>query len=192
MKEIASSIRPLFSLLNSPLEHRRSQGGRKGHAPPKFLEVVVIFCFGRRCFKQNSVIRLKSNICPPKVYSLATPLHLILLINNYSPHVRQARNMWRVVTWKQVRASCNHRKNMKAKPSRLIPWNCRKPRAFICTSLKKLETQLQFSSSNIHHFALEKQILRLQIRFKKDYSSSLKSTGKMWEQTGTRWFLEGC
>ena len=34
-------------------------------APPKFLEITVIFCFERRFSKQNSVIRLKSNILPP-------------------------------------------------------------------------------------------------------------------------------
>jgi len=33
--------------------------------PPKFLENIVILCFERRFSKQNSVIRLKSNILPP-------------------------------------------------------------------------------------------------------------------------------
>jgi len=37
-------------------------GGQRGHAPPKFLENIVIFCFERRFSKQNSVVRLKSNI----------------------------------------------------------------------------------------------------------------------------------
>jgi len=48
------------------LRHRRSQGGQRSHALPKFLENVVILCF-ERCFsKQNSVIRLKSSTFPPK------------------------------------------------------------------------------------------------------------------------------
>ena len=34
--------------------------------PPQFLENIVILCFERRVSKQNSVIRLKSNILPPK------------------------------------------------------------------------------------------------------------------------------
>jgi len=33
--------------------------------PKKFLENIVILCFERRFSKQNSVIRLKSKICPP-------------------------------------------------------------------------------------------------------------------------------
>jgi len=47
-------------------DHRRSQGGAKeAMAPPKCLENIVILCFVRRFSKQNSVIRLKSNILPP-------------------------------------------------------------------------------------------------------------------------------
>jgi len=47
--------------------HRRSQGDQRGHAPPTFLENIVILCIERRFSKQNSVIRLKSNILtPPK------------------------------------------------------------------------------------------------------------------------------
>jgi len=48
--------------------------------PPRFLENIVILCFKRRFSKQNSVIRLKSNIlalpnfCPPQIFGLATPL----------------------------------------------------------------------------------------------------------------------
>jgi len=42
--------------------HRRSQGCQRGHASPKFLENIVIVCFERRFSKQNSVIRLNSNI----------------------------------------------------------------------------------------------------------------------------------
>jgi len=47
-------------------EHKRSQGGRNGSCSPKFLENIVILSFERRFSKQNSVIRLKSNIVPPK------------------------------------------------------------------------------------------------------------------------------
>jgi len=40
--------------------------GAKGAMPPlKFLENIVILCFERRFAKQNSVIRLKSNILAP-------------------------------------------------------------------------------------------------------------------------------
>ena len=47
--------------------HRRSQGGQRNHGPHKFLEDIVILCFERRFSKQNSVIRLRSNIlAPPK------------------------------------------------------------------------------------------------------------------------------
>ena len=47
---------------------RRSQGGPKGPCTPKFLENIVILCFERRFSKQNSVIRLKSNILPPQFF----------------------------------------------------------------------------------------------------------------------------
>ena len=40
-------------------------GGVKGAMPPKFLENIVILCFERRFSKQNSVIRLKSDILHP-------------------------------------------------------------------------------------------------------------------------------
>jgi len=39
--------------------------GEKGPGLPKFLENIVILCFESRFSKQNSVIRLKSNILPP-------------------------------------------------------------------------------------------------------------------------------
>ena len=43
--------------------HRRRQWGPKGPCPPPiFLEHIVILCFERRFSKQNSVVRLKSNI----------------------------------------------------------------------------------------------------------------------------------
>ena len=45
--------------------HRRSQGSR-GTMPPTFLENIVILCFESRFSKQNSVIRLKSNILAPQ------------------------------------------------------------------------------------------------------------------------------
>jgi len=60
--------------------HRHSRGGQRDHAPPKFFENIVILCFEKRFSKQNSVIRLKSNIlspqnfCPPEISGLATPL----------------------------------------------------------------------------------------------------------------------
>jgi len=47
--------------------------GQRGHAPQTFLENIVILCFERRFSKQNSVIRLKSNILAPLSFGLATP-----------------------------------------------------------------------------------------------------------------------
>jgi len=47
---------------------------------PKYLENIVILCFERRLSKQNSVIRVKSNILalpnflPPQIFVQATPL----------------------------------------------------------------------------------------------------------------------
>jgi len=42
--------------------HRLSQGDKGAMALPKFLENIIILCFERRFSKQNSVIRLQSNI----------------------------------------------------------------------------------------------------------------------------------
>jgi len=48
--------------------HRRSQGGsQRGHSP-QILENIVILCFEKHFSKQNSVIRLKSSILPPKIF----------------------------------------------------------------------------------------------------------------------------
>ena len=55
-------------------DHRNSQGAKGALAPLKFLENIVILCFERRFSKQNSVIRLKSNISPPPISGLAMPL----------------------------------------------------------------------------------------------------------------------
>jgi len=50
--------------------HRCSQGDQRAHSP-QVLEHIVILCFERRFSKQNSVIRLKTNILPsPKFPSL--------------------------------------------------------------------------------------------------------------------------
>jgi len=44
--------------------------GGKGTMPPQFLENIAILCFKRRFFKQNSVIRLKSNnLTSPKFFA---------------------------------------------------------------------------------------------------------------------------
>jgi len=54
-----------------------ARGGIEGPCPQKkFLENIVILCFEGRFSKQNSVIRLKSNILTPKIFGLATPLQL--------------------------------------------------------------------------------------------------------------------
>jgi len=57
-----------------------SQGGQRGHALLKFLENTVILCFERRFFKQNSVIRLKSDSLAPKKF-LGWLRHCLLLYN---------------------------------------------------------------------------------------------------------------
>jgi len=51
--------------------HRRRQGVAKGAMPSaKFSENIVILCFETRFSKQNSVIRLKSNILrPPEFFA---------------------------------------------------------------------------------------------------------------------------
>jgi len=56
--------------------------GGKGAMPPKFLEKIVILCFERRFSKQNSVIRLKSNILPSQIFGLATPLIMLPMFLN--------------------------------------------------------------------------------------------------------------
>jgi len=68
-----------------------ARGETRGHAPPKFLENIVILCFERRFSKQNSVIRLKSNIFPPpKIFGLATPLDTGI----HSPGMALPRTLW--------------------------------------------------------------------------------------------------
>jgi len=42
-----------------------ARGVSEAMPPTKFLENIVILCFERRFFKQNSVIRLKSSILAP-------------------------------------------------------------------------------------------------------------------------------
>jgi len=71
-------------------DYRRSQGGAKEPCPPKFLENIVILCFERRFSKQNSVIRIKSNILAPKkcfgspqIFGLAVPLIMINFIKSF-------------------------------------------------------------------------------------------------------------
>jgi len=44
-----------------------ARGGKRAMLPQKYIENIVISCIERRLSKQNSVIRLKSNIlAPPK------------------------------------------------------------------------------------------------------------------------------
>jgi len=76
-----SNVQVIFTRL-----HRRRQRGRKGPYLPKFLENIVILCFERRFSKQNSVIRLKSNISPPpKIFGLATPLPDWTFFSSWQP-----------------------------------------------------------------------------------------------------------
>ena len=61
----------LSNPISKPIRHRRSQGGLEGHAPlpPNFWNIVILY-FERRCPKQNTVFRLKSNILgPQKIFS---------------------------------------------------------------------------------------------------------------------------
>jgi len=58
-----------LSLLCDCVGHRRIQEGQRGYAPPKFLENIDILCIERRFSKQNSVIRLKSNILASKFFA---------------------------------------------------------------------------------------------------------------------------
>jgi len=57
-----------------------ARGAKEAMIPPKVLENIVILCFERRFSKQNSVIRLKSNILgpenfwPSQIFGLTTPL----------------------------------------------------------------------------------------------------------------------
>jgi len=46
--------------------------------PSKFSAHIVILCFEKRYPKQNSVIRLKSNILTPQIFGLATLLSLCM------------------------------------------------------------------------------------------------------------------
>jgi len=48
--------------------------------PSKFLQNIFILPFERRVSKQNSVIRLKSNILPLQISGLATPLDDLLVM----------------------------------------------------------------------------------------------------------------
>jgi len=56
-----------------------------GSRPPKFLAYPVILCFEKRCPKQNTAARIKSNILahtnllPPQNFWLATPLPNLIL-----------------------------------------------------------------------------------------------------------------
>ena len=61
-----------------------ARGAKGDMLSPKFLENIVILCFERRFSKQNSVIRLKSNILDPpifwpsQIFGLATPLFRVI------------------------------------------------------------------------------------------------------------------
>jgi len=57
----------LFETLRKVLHIGVARGGQRSHGPPPdFLEHKVILCFERRFSKQDSVIRLKSNILVPQ------------------------------------------------------------------------------------------------------------------------------
>ena len=52
----------------------RGRAKEPSMSPSKFLENIVILGFERRFYKQNSVIRLKSNTLVPQISGPATPL----------------------------------------------------------------------------------------------------------------------
>ena len=49
---------------------------------PKFLVYLVVFCFAKRCPKQNTVARFKSKNLSPQNFVLATPLVAVDLFHN--------------------------------------------------------------------------------------------------------------
>jgi len=80
--------------MHGPRRIHVAREGPKGPCPPKlkkysimFWEAFFILCFERRFFKQNSVIRLKSNISPPSNfwagYATATKRRLNVLFAGF-------------------------------------------------------------------------------------------------------------
>jgi len=75
-------------------------GVARGATPPKkFLENIVILCFERRFSKQNSVIRVKSNILAqkkffgsPQIFGLAMPL--ICRARKNSKETEKSQRVW--------------------------------------------------------------------------------------------------
>ena len=55
-------------------------GGHTGPCPPQFVEHMVILYFERRYPKQNSFIRLKSDLLPPNVFGLPQVFGLARLL----------------------------------------------------------------------------------------------------------------
>jgi len=73
--------------------HRRSQGGLESHALSECLELIVILCLERQYPKQNSVIRLRSNIlAPPELLGWLRKNDFGIL-----PSVQSLRNCVRLV-----------------------------------------------------------------------------------------------
>ena len=64
-KKVGDPCYMLSVRIKNAHRHCEPIGVAKGAMPPKILENMVILCFERRFSKQNSVIRLKSNILPP-------------------------------------------------------------------------------------------------------------------------------
>jgi len=54
-----------------------------GPCPPKFLEHTVILYFERLYPKQDSVIRIKSNILAPQIFGLATLLPSSVVVQHH-------------------------------------------------------------------------------------------------------------
>jgi len=88
--------------------HRRSQGEAKRPCPPQILEHIVISCFERRFSKQNSVIRLKSNILSPKFFPPP---------NSWAGYATVVMLLWhRNVVFKNVKSLSLLLRNFKSLP----------------------------------------------------------------------------
>jgi len=60
-------------------------GAKRAMVPPNFWKIVIL-CFERRFSKENSVICLKSNILPPPISGLATPMVSSMYYSNKLKH----------------------------------------------------------------------------------------------------------
>jgi len=104
-----------------------------GPCPPPISENIVISSIEKRFSKQNSVIRLKSNILAPKNFELATPL--------LGPRIFEApRNSfpWRLITnSKFAKLRRGTKRNQGCSANKKV-WEC-----FKNSHLKQLKTRFK-------------------------------------------------